>query len=247
MEFKSLFLGMFFSLGIFAIKSGIGLSYFFAKKKSLKIKTAVLTIYSGVYLILFLLSYFVLKKIDFLQYFEQARAFFKSGMFIHIIAAGLLAAWGIALLKRNNKNNKSTYGWLALVIPCPVCMTVILFTVAFLISYFPASGITPLMGGYAAFIIISFLMLPVLHLVRASSGAEPEAILGAAMLGISIYFFLSVIILPQFSDMDKIYRLALYQGESQNIPLKYSFLSVAATLTSFFTGFLITTQNIRKI
>ena len=186
MEFKSLFLGIFFSLGIFAIKSGIGLYYFFSKKKSLKRKTAILTIYSGVYFILFLLSYFLLKKIDFLQYFEQARAFFKSGMFIHIIVAGLMAAWGIALLKRNNKNNKSTYGWLALVIPCPVCMTVILFTVAFLISYFPASGIIPLMGGYAAFIIISLLMLPILHLVRARSGAAPETMLGVAMVAISI-------------------------------------------------------------
>ncbi len=160
MELKSLFLGIFFSLGIFAIKTGIGLHYFFVKK-SLKVKTAIMTIYSGVYFILFLLSYFLLKKIDFLQYFEQAQSFFKSGMFIHVIVAGLMAVWGIALLKQSNKNykeknHKGSYGWLVLVIPCPVCMTVILFTVAFLISYFPKSGITAVMGGYTAFIIISF-------------------------------------------------------------------------------------------
>jgi len=39
MELKSLFIGIFFSMGIFAIKNGVGLHYFLAKKSIQKQKS----------------------------------------------------------------------------------------------------------------------------------------------------------------------------------------------------------------
>jgi len=46
MELKSLFIGIFFSMGIFAIKNGVGLHYFLAKKINPKAKIPLFFLYS---------------------------------------------------------------------------------------------------------------------------------------------------------------------------------------------------------
>lgn len=238
MELKSLLLGLFFSVGIFAVKSGIGLYYFWGWKKGLKSKLGLLCLFGVIYYFIFMVSSHILEKIDFLKYFETVQNFLKTGMLIHILMAGLLLIWGVALLKRQRGDRKKTYGWALLAVPCPVCVTVIFFTVAFLLSYFPDSGDAAVLSAYAGFVGINLLTMILLGFWQTRSNSTPESLLGTAMLIIAAYFFLSVIIMPQFGDLDKIYRLAQYKGENQMMNIKHTVFLYVLIAASFTVGFL---------
>ena len=67
MELKSLFLGLTFTLGIFALKSGVVLHYFFTQRYSLKGRTLFIFGSALAYLFIFLISYLILKKIKALK------------------------------------------------------------------------------------------------------------------------------------------------------------------------------------
>lgn len=247
MEFKSLLLGILFSIGIFAIKSGVGLSYFFQRKMKLKKKLAALLLYAGGYLFIFLGVFHILKHLNFLQYFEIIRNMMESGMLIHVIMATFMAVYGFMLLKRPPNQSPAMSGWLILVLPCPVCLTAILFSVAFLLAYFPEAGKTAVLTTYAGFLLINFLTVILMNAWSVGSRSTPETILGAAMLMISVYFLLSVVIMPQFGDIDKIYRLALYKGEQPAMPARSFWLFSALITISFAIGFVSATRNIRRI
>ena len=247
MEFKSLLLGILFSIGIFAIKSGVGLNYFFQRKKKLKIKLAVLLFYVGGYLIIFLGVFYSLQHLNLLQHFEIIRNMMKSGMLIHVIMATFMAIYGFMLLKRPPNETAATSGWLILVLPCPVCLVVILFSVAFMLAYFPEAGKTAVLTTYAGFLLINFLTVILMNAWSVGSRSTPETILGAAMLMISTYFLLSIIIMPQFSDIDKIYRLALYKGENPAISATSVWVLSTVIITAFIIGFASATRTIRRI
>lgn len=247
MELKSLFLGIFFSIGIFAVKSGVGLHYFLVQKRVLKKKPVLILLYCGLYFFIFQLCFHILKEIDVIRYFESMQNVLKSGMFVHILMAGLMGIWGVSLLKRKEDSKKNSFAWLAMVIPCPVCMTVIFFSIAFLLNYFPDSGDRAVYSVYTGFIGINLLTVILMRLWGTRSGATPEAILGAAMLIIAVYFILSVVIMPQFGDLDKIYRLAIYSGEKKMMDVSHLISLSAILSTSFVFGFLAMKIKIRRI
>jgi predicted transporter len=154
------------------------------------------------------------------------------------MAAGLVT-WGIILLKRKEQISAPTsYGWLALIIPCPVCLTVIFLSVAFLVAYFPDAGYLAVIGAYAVFMGIALFTIGGMTLWGIKSNSTPEADMGAAMLIIAAYFLLSVIIMPQFGEMDTIYRIAAYQGEKQTIKIGELSLLYAIMAVLFAAGFL---------
>ena len=246
MELKSLFLGLTFTIGIFALKSGVGLHYFLNQKRKLKAKLFFLSLYGLVYLLIFMLSSYILQRINIIHYFEIVQNFLKSGMFIHILMAGGLIIWGIVLLKREDRPDRKSLAWVALIIPCPVCVTVIFFSAAFLLSYFPDSGYMAVFVAYLGFMAIVIITVISMTLWGTRSGSTPESTLGAAMLIIAIYFFLSVIIMPQFGDMDKIYRLAAYQGEKQTMNTRDILLLYSIMAAVFTTGFWAMRRKIRR-
>lgn len=246
MELKSLFLGLTFTISIFALKSGVGLHYFVTRKRKLKTKILFLCLYGLVYLLIFMLSSHILKRINIIEYFELVQSFLKSGMFIHIVMAGGLIIWGVVLLKGKESQSKRSFGWLALIIPCPVCITVIFFSTAFLISYFPNSGCMVVLGAYVGFMVIVIITVISMALLGTKTDSTPESILGAAMLIIAAYFFLSVIMMPQFGDMGEIYRLAAYQREKQIVSPQDALFLYFTMAALFTTGFLAMRRKIRK-
>ncbi|MBW2010562.1 MAG: DUF2162 domain-containing protein [Deltaproteobacteria bacterium] len=239
MELKSLILGLFFSIGIFGIKSGIGLQYFFHQQKKLIGKIVFFLLFASVYFCVFMVCAQVLNRIDILRYFEMMQTFFKSGMFIHIMMAGLMTIWGIRLLKKDDHSDQASYGWAVLAVPCPVCITVIFFTVAFLLSCFPDAGNAAVLSAYAGFVGINLLTVILMGFWQSRSKSTPESILGTAMLIIAAYFFLSVIIMPQFGDLDKIYRMAQYKGENRMMDIKHTVSLYVLIAASFNVGFLL--------
>ena len=114
-------------------------------------------------------------------------------MCLHILLAGFMALWGIMLLKGGDKAKKARIGWLAMVIPCPVCLVVIFFSVAFFLAYFPTGRGLAIYPAYGSFVGIILLTLILLALWQKKVNAYSEVFLGAAMLLISSYFLLSVI------------------------------------------------------
>jgi len=246
MELKSLFLGLIFTLGIFCLKSCIGLSYVFTRVHNLKVKIFFISGSVITYFLVFFFSYLILKGVDLINYYTLFSEIFRSGMYIHILIATGLIVWGIYLLRdRPGKGNVSK-AFLLLIIPCPVCATVIFITIAFLLTYFPHASLLAISGSYLVFVAMATFSVLTLTLWDKGSKSSPETTLGTAMLLIAIYFILSIIIMPQFSDIGNIYRIAAYKGEKASLNIG-DILFLLATMATFFTaGYLIKRRKIRR-
>jgi predicted transporter len=235
MELKSLILGLVFSLGIFAVKSGAGLSYLVRREAKLTKKTMAILGFIGTYGLIFWLAWLLIRKVNFLEHLDKVMLFFENGMTLHFVLAGLLLVWGIALLKKDSSQSKHTHAWLLLTLPCPVCFSVILFSGSFLVSLSP--DIPWLFGGLATgFIVVS--LLTSLVIVFASKG-NPKQNLGTIMMLVALYFLLSMIVIPQFTDFERIYRLSLGSVttmQSEKFPLLLTMVSIIFTL-SFIKSF----------
>ena len=91
MELKSLFLGLTFAIGIFALKGGVGLHYLFTQRYSLKGRILFIFGSALAYFFVFLISYIILKKINVIDYYNTFQGVFRSGMYIHsLMAVGLI-------------------------------------------------------------------------------------------------------------------------------------------------------------
>ena len=94
MDIKSIILGIAMSLGIFAVKTGIGQYYCIAKTANRWKVIGLLLTLNFAYLAVFLLSFILIININFLEYFNEMQFFFKSGMTIHIVMAFFLFYFG---------------------------------------------------------------------------------------------------------------------------------------------------------
>jgi predicted transporter len=66
------------------------------------------------------------------------------------------------------------------------------------------------------------------------------------MMLIAVYFLLSVTIMPQCADIDKIYRLAMYQGEAHSQSMSHALLFSVLALAAFVGGFALKLKTIRS-
>jgi predicted transporter len=245
MEMKSLILGMVFSMGIFAVKSGVGLHYFAVRTRHLKSTVVVLLSWSGGYLLLFWLMFAVLRQFDFLQHIEMVQDLVTSGMFVHTAMAILMGVYGLILLQKTHVPKKSRL-WMLLVFPCPLCLMVILLSLGFLLSYFPDIRWEILSAVWAGFVGIALATLLIMKTVVAGKRSMPESLLGAAMLFIAAYFVLSVMLMPQFGDIDKIYRLATYQGDHTKTSLTQIAGMILILAVFFMMGFASGKKTMRR-
>jgi predicted transporter len=210
MEIKSLLLGIIFSIGIFAVKCGVGLHYRISRMRPGQRRWPVPAAFAGIYLLVFLIVELALIRMDLTAHLDRLLAFVKTGMLIHLVMAALLIVWGLHLLRaRPAVDADPSRGWLLLVLPCPVCATVIFLSLAFLAAGFPGCSLQAAAGLYAGFLLISLVTMGAMAIGGRAQTARPETRLGAAMLLIAVYFLLSVTVIPQFAEVDKIYRLSL--------------------------------------
>ncbi len=246
MIYKSLILGVLFSIGIFAVKSGVGFAYVLERRKGLRAAAAVL-IFASAYGLIFGLAALFLKRFDPVRFLPAFQTFIQSGMLVHVGMAALMMVWGWALLKRPRSRSAQTRGWLILVLPCPVCATVVLLSLGFLLSLLPDHFGGVVCGLYTAFMLLSMLAAWALRRSQKALDQPSETLLGGAMLLIAAWFLLSVTIFPQFADLDKIYRLATYQsGRQAQTPLTGLWPAIL-TGASFALGYGFTYKKIRKL
>ncbi|MDD9304360.1 MAG: hypothetical protein HUK40_19240 [Desulfobacter sp.] len=205
MELKSLILGLVFSFGAFAIKSGGGLAVLLiaAPTRSGKIFTCLG--FSLGYAIVFAGAGFILTQENLAAHLDLFQNMFASGMSLHFLLAFLLLIWGVSLQK--SKPKQTSRAWIPLVVPCPVCFMVILLSCSFVNAVYPDQAFV-FLALYSGFILTS-LTVAILFAAQIKDQARAHGFLGRLMLYIALYFMLSVIVIPQFADLDKIYRISI--------------------------------------
>lgn len=203
MELKSLLLGLALSLGIFAIKSGAGLSYHIQQETGPR-RWVISCCCQASYFLSFLLAWYLIRQGNLMEHLEAFMLFLQNGMTLHCLLAASLLLWGAALLKRPPKNHTKSAGWILLSLPCPVCFSVILFSGSFIHALYPN---TPwlFVWLYLGFFAVSCISGLVVGWMKRG---EPVHGLGTLMVLTALYFLVTILIVPQFSDIDKIYRLS---------------------------------------
>lgn len=188
-------------------------------------------------------------------------------MTLHWLAAAFLFLWGLFLLKSAPDNNcgRGSRGWLALIIPCPVCLSVILMSAAGLALYFPDHSGQALAGLFVAFALLACVSGLVLILGRKPNhqsesdrlegkfvepdqpGGDWEQTLGLAMMLMAAYFIISALVIPQFADISKVYRLAAYAGEDRGVEPRTAWLTSVAILGLLGLGYWRTKRKYKHI
>lgn len=217
--------GMLFSLSIFAVKVGFGLSF---SKMGWKGILTTLSMYLVLFVLIAMLSEQLMKLLE---------PVLKKGYYLHALMASGMIAWGIYLLRgqkaqdriqtnskskiQTSKSKNSTgvnHHSLLLLIPCPVCLTAIIFSTwaALNVIKFPAAlvglGLGIVFFGLSLFF---YFLLKVLTL--NSSLITQEIGLGLGMIAIGLYL-ISSLFLPRKIEEARI----MYQSfitESNGIAL----------------------------
>ncbi len=246
MVYQSLILGILLGIGIFAAKTAVGIYYFLSRLDRRWQQATALLLFAAGYLLVFAGTSLFLEKIDLMRHLAAIQSFIRSGMLIHLILAGLLLTWGVTLLKQGEGMHHKSKGWLILAVPCPVCITVIVFSAGFLITCFPENPARVVTLLYLTFMLINLGTMLVIALYQKQRPVRPESFLGGAMILIAVYFLLSVTVMPRFSDMDKIYRLAMYQGQAHSQPVSHLTLFSILSLAAFAGGFALKLKTIRR-
>ncbi len=234
MEIKSLILGLLFSVGVFAMKSGAGLGYQMKKQRGLGRLTTLLSFLAS-YALVFWLAWFLVITVDFVTQLDKVMLFFKNGMTLHFLLAGLLLIWGVTLLKSRQKEH--SHAWLLLALPCPVCFSVIVFSGGFLHSLWPENQyIFPALATvFSSIALVSAFI--VVFFIRGCA----EQSLGAVMLLAALYFLITLAVVPQFGDIERIYRLSKTSVTvltDPKLPLFFTGLGLA-----FAAGFLLSLRK----
>jgi predicted transporter len=188
----------------------------------------------------------ILPKIDPIKHPAAVQSFIQSGMTLHLFMAGLMTVWGWILLKQNKNQASKSRGWLILVLPCPVCVTVIFLSTAFLMTCFPDHPLVIGFGLYLAFLLITLVTLEVFRRYQKISPLSAESLLGGAMLAMAAYFLISVTVMPQFADLDKVYRLTRYQTTTQSNNTRQMLIFSVVFAFAFALGFGFTFSKIRR-
>ncbi|MDX9787511.1 MAG: DUF2162 family putative transporter [Desulfobacterales bacterium] len=246
MAYQSLILGVLFSIGIFAVKSGAGISYVLAVQKKKRAGVAAFFLFALVYGVVFAGAAVLLKRIDPVRHLAAIQTFIQSGMIIHLVMAGLLVIWGLRLLTQPPASRTRSRAWVMLAVPCPVCITVIFFSAGFLITCFPDIPALAVLALYCAFMLVNLVTLEVMFLYRHQRPMAPESFLGGAMLLMAAYFILSVTIMPQFAEMENIYRLAMHHDQTHSQKVIHLVPFSILTAAAFIGGVAVKSITIRS-
>lgn len=207
------------AFGVFAVKSGAGLSYAMVVKETAWQKARLFLTYQLGYVLLFCITAFVVSKIDMASYSELFQNWLKSGMTIHFILASLMASWGLYLLSHSHQNDICTVSsclpytpksraWLILALPCPVCISVIVFSLAIAKTLYSDRFLGLSWLILAVFVTLNTLTTFSLLLLQRLKAIKPEYLLGKMMIAVAAYFLLTVMVSPAFSEMESVYKIA---------------------------------------
>jgi predicted transporter len=201
-------IGILIGILIFGVKSGIGCGFS-------NITTREILTIAGSYFFLALLFGSFADRIS-LDAFES---FSSMGMGIHVLVSLLLIVTGIYTQKKwNSGKDVSRHTFLAISMPCPVCLAALAASCMLLSRSLNLSGIKiGLLVGIAFFISVvvsSFLF----RIGKTRMGKTPET-MGSAMMLIGIYYLLGALLIPAYIQTKKMNLVSAGGGETGIVPL----------------------------
>jgi hypothetical protein len=277
MEHTGIIAGVIFGLLVFAFKAGIGIAYRLSTLSSMRQlsgKKYVILGSSVAYLMLFVGMSYLAKAMDITLYIGRLLPMLRTGTTIHILLCVSMAAWAVYLLSKRSLScslahcnpqvafnspktplpapASTTWAWLTLALPCPVCMSVVLFSLSFLQAIFPERLLYITLGLYLIFMLTVFLSAYAFHRIKATN--SPERVLAHLMLGISGYFLLLLVISPQVQGLTEIYDLVAKQYASNPMTdtaahtslSAINLLGILTLLISAVTGFLMQKHRTKR-
>jgi predicted transporter len=206
MELRTLWLGLALSVAAFAVKAGLGWAHLWSVTAPARRPRASLAV-AGSYAALFALAALLVAKVNLLAHYDLLAPLWREGVTLHWATALVMLLWGLALMRRPaDARCGPSRGWLALVVPCPVCLSVLLMSASALALYFPESARAALAALFGAFVVVAAASGAVS--LRFGGGGGSAARLGLVMIAVASYFMLSAMISPRFPDLARVYRLA---------------------------------------
>lgn len=233
MEMKSLILGVGMSVGVFAIKTGIGMSYYLMREQRPARKAALLFGIWSVYGTLFAGAYLSLDLLRSPGVWPVLQELLHAGAALHLTFAVLMLIWGVQLLRSDRSDAGSSRGWLALVIPCPVCLTMIMMTVGAAAALFPETTDQAVGGLFFGFTVIVALTAGLAPRLSARSQQGPEHWLGTVMTTLAAYFLISLLVMPHFAELDAVSGIAA-RTQSASIPWSSAFWTAFGLIIGAF-------------
>lgn len=238
--------GMLFSLGIFAIKVGFGLSF-----SGMKWKGMVFTL--SVYLLIFVLIA-VLSE----QLIKVLEPVLKKGAYLHALIATGMIVWGIYLLRsqrpahptsmsevvgvRGQKRKieteqKSNHSSLLLLIPCPVCLTAMTFSTWAALNVIKLPAFLVGLGLGVVFVTLSLSIYFFLEFITYHPSPITQKVnLGLSMIAIGLYFILSLYLPAKIEEAKGVYRSFL--TENPAVALNGAIGVFVVLFTAMLIGFL---------
>ncbi|HPX61890.1 MAG TPA: DUF2162 domain-containing protein [Deltaproteobacteria bacterium] len=189
--------GMLFSLGIFAVKVGLGLG---CGRYGAKMIALVLTGYTLLFMLIAALAG---------QLMAVVAPLLQNGPYSHTILAAGLIVWGLMVILRkpaaNPQQKQAASGWasLLMIIPCPVCLSAMVFSTWAALN---SVKLTPLWLGLCLGLAFSAMALLVAFSARMRSGGMPQTSLGMAMITVGLYFVGSLFLPAKIEEAKKMYH-----------------------------------------
>lgn len=201
-------IGILIGILVFGIKTGIGCGFS-------NITTKEILAIGGSYFFLALLFGIFTDRIS----RDAFESFFSMGMGIHVLVSLLLIVSGVYTQKKwNAGKDVSRHTFLAISIPCPVCLAALATSCMLLSGSLNLSGIKiGLLVGIAFFIAVvasSFLF----RFGKIKLGKTPET-MGSAMMLIGIYYLLGALLIPAYIQTKKMNLVSTGGGETGIVPL----------------------------
>ncbi|HCS76817.1 MAG TPA: transporter [Syntrophaceae bacterium] len=229
--------GTLFTLTGFAVKVGFGLGYGQVGGKGIGV---TLTVYALLFAGMAVLSE---KLMGWLA------PILGGGSYLHwFMAAGLLA-WGVYAIASAGRSKhdcatQSGVKWgasLLLIIPCPVCLTAMVFSTWAALNAIHCPALLVGLGLGAVFAALSLLFL---FFARARKTESPETSLGLVMIAVGLYFALSLLLPAKIEAARAMYSSF---AEKSNFPVHtdatFVLLSLVAALVAGY--FLMERKNIK--
>ena len=205
-------IGILIGIFIFGLKTGVGCGF-------ANIKWKDVIILATVYLVISVILGYLVGIVD--QSYLDGIA--SLGMTLHVFIAMILIAAGIYTLKKcscGHDVSKKTF--LAISIPCPVCLTALFVSCMILASSFETSGLkVGLLVG-----VVFFVSVVSSTFVFKKMKRPPED-LGTVMMFLGIFYLLGAMIVPAYIKAKKLDMPAIGGGEFEILPLLIFSLFIA--------------------
>jgi len=226
--------GIAFTVFIFAGKAGLVAG-------TTNIKTLRILGLAFIYGALAFLMGAVLKVFNPLDYFQFFQKFMSYGVILHLFLSIGLLAWGVYTIKsyiNQRLNHMSKTGYL-LILPCPVCVSAMLLSCSIFVAI---TGIDPLKAGALMALLFILLIAVVALLTKRLMRTDKEKVPGPVLLGfvmmlVGLYFAVSVIVVPVYSQ-SKVFFSTAGRVVAPGLSLKEALGLIAVSALVFSLGFL---------